>query len=300
MFDYRIKTFLTVCDTLNYTKAALLLNLTQPAVSQHIHYLEQEYQVDLFVQKGKQLFLTEEGQLLQQAAQTFLSDELSLKESMLCIPRQTPPVQFGATITIGEFVLPSLLSRYMKQHPRQNLKLTIANTSELIHELKEGKLQLAIVEGYFNASDFDCVIFRREQFIPVCSASHVFQTNVHQLSDLLSQHLLVREKGSGTREILSRSLKAFNYKLDDFPYYTEINSMYAIVQLLQQDAGISFLYKAAVLPLLNQGILKEIPLNDYFMEHDFTFIWNRGSIYKTRYQQFCQELIHQSSLDAGF
>ena len=45
---------------------------------------------------------------------------------------------------------------------------------------------------------------------------------------------------------------------------------------------------------------KEIPLNDYFMEHDFTFIWNRGSIYKTRYQQFCQELIHQSSLDAGF
>ena len=64
MLDFRIDTFLCVCKYLNFTKAANELNITQPAVSQHIHYLENEYGVKLFSQEGKKLLITDSGKLL--------------------------------------------------------------------------------------------------------------------------------------------------------------------------------------------------------------------------------------------
>ena len=73
MLDYRIHTFLKVCETLNYTLAAKQLHITQPAVSQHIHYLEQEYETILFAYSNKQLSLTRSGEILRKYLMTFTS-----------------------------------------------------------------------------------------------------------------------------------------------------------------------------------------------------------------------------------
>jgi len=78
MLDFRIKTFLTVCETMNYTKASQILNITQPAVSQHIQYLEQQYHVVLFKHEGKKLILTNEGKLLRKASLRMNNEEIHL------------------------------------------------------------------------------------------------------------------------------------------------------------------------------------------------------------------------------
>ena len=82
MLDYRIHTFLKVCETLNYTLAAKQLHITQPAVSQHIHYLEQEYETTLFVYSNKQLSLTRSGEALRKYLMTMQNDEKNIKKEI--------------------------------------------------------------------------------------------------------------------------------------------------------------------------------------------------------------------------
>ena len=83
MQDFRMNTFLAVCQYMNYTHAADVLHITQPAVSQHIRYLEKEYGVQLFIQEGKKIRLSEAGELLLDAAQTFRHNEINLKSKMM-------------------------------------------------------------------------------------------------------------------------------------------------------------------------------------------------------------------------
>ena len=79
--------------------------------------------------------------------------------------------------------------------------------------------------------------------------------------------------------------------MSDFKHYIEVENMHTIIGLLKKDCGISFVYKIAVAEELEQGILKEICLDDFKMKHDFDFIWEKGSIYSEKYAAICDELI---------
>ena len=137
MLDFRIETFLTVCQTMNFTRAAQLLHITQPAVSQHIHALEQQYGARLFHYEGKQLSLTQAGQLLRQAATTMRHDARHLQDTIrqLGVRRR---MCFGATLTIGEYVMPGPLLRLLKQQPELELRMIMGNTAQLLELLDRG------------------------------------------------------------------------------------------------------------------------------------------------------------------
>lgn len=128
--------------------------------------------------------------------------------------------------------------------------MTMGNTEELLSGLRDGTFHFALIEGFFPREEFASRIYSTEEFIPVCAAGHVFSRQLARIQDLLSEPLLLREPGSGTRNILEKALDINNISLSSFSRITEINSMYAIVQLLLEDCGISFLYKTAVLPYL--------------------------------------------------
>ncbi len=89
MLDSRIYTFLEVCRTLNYTRASVNLHITQPAVTQHIRYLEELYQVPLVEMRGKKVCLTEQGKLLERLAASMCADELHIQERKAGIGRYT-------------------------------------------------------------------------------------------------------------------------------------------------------------------------------------------------------------------
>ena len=113
----------------------------------------------------------------------------------------------------------------------------------------------------------------------------------HTISDLVCERLLVREEGSGTRNILEQSLISRGFRISDFTHYTEVENMHTIIGLLKKDCGISFLYKIAVENELKSGILKEISLNDFKMQHDFDIIWEKHSIYTDKYLAICEEFM---------
>lgn len=290
MIDYRLHTFLTVCKYMNYTKAAKELFITQPAVSQHIRYLEEYYNTHLFSYSGKVLTLSPAGHLLFEKASAMQNDGNILKESLHTINTGVTSYHFGVTTTIGEFVIARPLAKFLKLHPNINIQMTMANTEELLTGLRSGNYHFALIEGYFPREEFTSRIYSTEEFIPVCASSHVFSSTPSRMRDLLSEPLLLREPGSGTRNILEKALDISNISLSSFSHITEINSMYAIVQLLLEDCGISFLYKTAVLPYLQSGRLRIIPLEDFRLQHDFSFLWQKGTVFNKEYEEIFSHL----------
>jgi len=290
MLDYRVRTFLTVCEEGSYTKAADVLHVTQPAVTQHIHFLEDYYGTKLILTDGRKLRLTPEAETLKTALAAFENDEKHLIDILRRRDGSKKALSFGVTVTIGEFVIARPLSAFLKSHDNYDIRIVITNTKVLLDKLRSGEIQIALVEGYFQRKEFDSDVYRADRFIPVASVRYPFRRKPSRLRDLFQERLLVREPGSGTREILEKSLGARGFRMSDFTSQTEINSIYTIIQFLKESIGISFLYESAVREEINAGSLCEIPLEDFSMFHDFSFLWNRGSIFSGEYRRFCEGL----------
>ena len=292
MLDFRTETFLTVCQTMNFTVAARQLNITQPAVSQHIHFLEEQYHTSLFIYRNKQLFLTRSGEILRKHLLTMKNDETAIMEELKNNYYGIESLSIGVTMTIGEYAIVDKLANFLIHHPEINIHLHYGNTAQLLTMLDNGQIRMAIVEGNYPKENYSHKKYNTEDYIAVCAASHNFMMDhPHTISDLVCERLLVREQGSGTRNILEQSLIARGLRISDFIHYTEVENMHTIIGLLKKDCGISFLYKIAVEPELQSGILKEIPLRDFKMQHDFDIIWEKHSIYTDKYLSICNEFI---------
>ncbi|MDF9824170.1 DNA-binding transcriptional LysR family regulator [Breznakia sp. PF5-3] len=290
MLDFRMETFLKVCEYMNFTHAAKVLNLTQPAVSQHIRYLEKEYETLLFIRDKKKLLLTPAGEILRSTLETMRNDENTLKQRMKVSLDGKKTLTFGVTMTIGEYTIVPALANFIKMHPNVDIRVRYANTQTLLSYLRHGEIDFAIVEGYFNSNDYNAQIYKSEEYIAIAAKDHMFEKPIHYLKDLVSERLLVREHGSGTRAILSKTLAIKNMSIDDFKHKVEIGNIHTIVNLLCQDCGIAFLYKSAVEEELKNGTLRKIPLSDFVVIHDFTFLWNKDSAFSTEYETIFEAL----------
>ncbi|WP_294578160.1 LysR family transcriptional regulator [uncultured Thomasclavelia sp.] len=288
MLDFRIDTFLAVCKFMNFTKASQYLNITQPAVSGHIKYLEEYYQVKLFVYSGKKMQLTKEGKILLEVATTLKHDDIFLKKK-LKNQSQKQELIFGATLSVGEYIMPRIINSLLQENCNLAIKMKVANTSELLQGINEGKLDFAIVEGYFNKNEYDYRTFCYEDYICV-GANDLKIDNLVDISSLFKFNLIIRERGSGSREIIARWLKERNLDLTDFDKVIEIGNINTIKQLVANLQGITFIYQMAVTNEINQGILKQIKINDLQIRHEINFIWRKNSVFSDYYQQLFELL----------
>lgn len=284
MLDFRMETFLAVCQCMNFTRASEQLNITQPAVSQHIRFLEKHYNTKLFRYEGKKLRLTGAGEILRNASLTMMHDEMSMQSEMQK-SEETEEIRFGATRTVGDVLMGKILENYLKNYPEAGIHMIVENTKELLQRLDEGTIDFALVEGFFKKSEYDYQKYSDENYIGVCSPEYQFHETPEALENLFQERILLREEGSGTREVLERWLDSQNLGIRDFRQTMEVGSLQTIRELTKAGCGITFLYEAAVKEDLKAGTLQKIPLKDFHVSHEFTFIWRRGSIYADRYRE---------------
>ena len=119
----------------------------------------------------------------------------------------------------------------------------------------------------------------------VCGADYPFARQPRVLSDLLGETLVVRETGSGNREIIARALSRKNRSVEDFRSVIEVSDMNVLKKLLLLGCGVGFLYQAAARPQMERGELRAIALEDFHESHDITFLWRKGSVFAPRYRQ---------------
>ena len=197
MLDPRWNTFLVLCETMNYTRAAERLCLTQPAVTHHIHYLEDHYGCRLFSYEGKVLRLTEAGVKLREYTRSLAYNSRKVEESMMA-PKPLS-LRIGASKTIGEFVVAPKVERFLRDYPEASFSLIVDNTQVLLRMLEAGKLDFVLVEGFFEGSRYETTLYRKEEFFGICPPGHRFAGRAISLMELESERILIREPGSGTR-----------------------------------------------------------------------------------------------------
>lgn len=290
MLDYRTHTFLAVCRTGSLTRAAEELHVTQPAVSQHIRQLEAHYGCTLFSRTGRGVEPTAAGRLLYRALDVEENDEARLRaelESLAAEKDTHPPLRLGCTRTIADFVAPRVLSAHLTRHPDARVIMRTGNTAELVGLLDLGEIDFALVEGSFDRATFDSATFSHERFVAVAAAGN----RPASIADLLGQRLILRESGSGTREILEHNLAARDLSVGDFSGIVELASIPAIKACVAAGAGVSFLYRVAVESELADGRLVDVTPADFVIEHDFALIWQRGSRYVSHYRSLLREWV---------
>ena len=305
MLDYRTHTFLEVYRQRSFTRAAEALLITQPAVSQHIRQLEAHYGCALFTKTGRGVEPTPAADLLYQRLLAMENDEGRLRaETAELAARPTgtsaAPLIFGCTRTIADYVAPRLISTHLAAHPDASVTLRAGNTRDLVCALERGEIDFALVEGSFDRSRFAYETLSREAYVAVAApraAASPEAADVERHEDtpsrpasirqLLGQRLVLREAGSGTREILEKHLAARDLAVEDFAGLVELESIPTIKACVRAGAGISFMYRAAVEAELEAGELLDITPDDFQVEHDFCLIWQRGSQYAPRYRALC-------------
>lgn len=264
MLDFRIHTFLAVCRHMNFTRAAEELHITQPGVSRHIHQLEEAYGVRLFAYEGKKAVLTEAGRLLLEAAQTVKHDDAFLREQLARLGDGHRRLRFGATLTVGAYVMPAAcrgLSQAASR--REGADGGGQHQGAAGSAWTAGKLDFAVVEGFFDKTSYDHLRYASEPFVAVCAPGYPLPPEAKRLADLLGERLITREPGSGTRTILEKHLELQNLTLGDFRQVMEISSLEALKSLAMEGCGVTFLYQAAVRCELADGRLREIELEDF-------------------------------------
>ncbi|MGN0384073.1 MAG: LysR substrate-binding domain-containing protein [Eubacterium sp.] len=289
MIDFRIETFLCVCKYMNYTKAANELNLTQPGVSQHIKYLENYYGTKLFKYSNRTLTITKEGIELKNAMLSIKHDTQHLKKLFSMSSVDQSCFSFGATLSIGEFFLSKYLGNYLINNSNNCINYTVNNTHELLKKLDDGIIDFAFIEGNFTKKDYDFITIKEEPFI--CVSGNNTNPQIQVFSDILNSHLLVREDGSGSKEILASYLSEHGYTLQDFSMQSIVNSPYIIKQLLLNNIGISFMYETVVADELKSGKLIKLNIPDFNIIHEFNFVWRKNSIFKEEYIKFYNSLL---------
>lgn len=202
-----LKIFVAVAETGQMSKAAKLLYLTQPTVSQSIRELEEHYHTLLFERLSKRLYITEEGRRLLPLAREALSRFDYLEEQMLK-SREKEHLQIGMTLTVGSCLIPELLHRLKERYPKTEAYTFVGNTKTIEEKLLSGELGVGIVEGQVESADLVSIPKMRDALVLACSARHPMAGKKRiALRELEGQRFVMREKGSGTRALFDAYLE---------------------------------------------------------------------------------------------
>lgn len=208
MLDFRMETFLAVCRYMNFTRAAEKLNITQPAVSQHIRFLEKHYNTKLFRYEGKKLELTEAGEILKNASLTMMHDETAMQDEMKRAG-ESEELRFGATRTVGDVLGGKMIFNYLEMYPNAHIHMIVENTRELLKKLDEGEIDFALVEGFFKKNEYDFQKYSEEPYIAVCSPDADLAESAGYIwvsSDRSSENDLRRDRYSDGEDLWSGNI----------------------------------------------------------------------------------------------
>lgn len=256
-----LKMFCLVVDQGSISQAARLSFVSQPAVTRQIHQLENYYGTLFFDRSEGKMTVTETGKLLYPFAKAIVHDFDRSKEVIHQVTGESnASLRMGASLTIGEYLLPSLLGSFKKQAPDIKVTLTIKNTPSVLEDLSNEIIDLALVEGIFEQKNFIVEKFGEDELVLVCPTDHIWRNRTEiNIEELANERMIWRESISGTRLIVESTLREHGV-LDSIESYMEIGSTQAIKSAVESGLGISILPRLTMTRELEQGFLHEIKI----------------------------------------
>jgi DNA-binding transcriptional LysR family regulator len=275
-----LETFLKAAEHSNFTAAARALGLTQAAVSQRIHTLEQSLGVSLFRRQGGRVLLTEAGKRLHAYAQQIVALYQQAREELT---GQKAPVGgelvLAASSIPGEHLLPAVLSLFNQKYPHVQVKATVADSRAVLSQVEHGQAQLGLVGMKGNHPHLEYRSFACDKLVLIVPAGHPWAKRKRiTLQQLSGQPLILREIGSGSRWCLEQALATAGKSARDLHIILELGSNEAIKEAVLRGMGVSILSSLAVQKELQAERLHAIELSDLPLKRDMYVVWDRRRV----------------------
>jgi DNA-binding transcriptional LysR family regulator len=267
MADRRLQVFYSVAKQLSFTKAAEQLFMTQPAVTFQVKQLEEHFNSRLFERSHGKIALTPAGKLALEYAERILalSEEMDTRIGELT-GTMSGPMLLGASLTIGEFILPRILGEFKVEHPQVQAHMTVANSETIENRVAEHVLDLGLIESPSHLPGLRTQVCCDDELLMICAPGHhLAKRRSVTPQQIISEPYVSRETGSGTREFADNYFRDCKVSPDDLNIVMELGSLEAIKGVIETGMGISILSRATIAKELKLGTLVGIPLEPRFI-----------------------------------
>lgn len=274
---WRLNILVKVIESGSFSKAADQVLLTQPTVSSHINDLEVHYGCRLIDRMGKEVTPTRAGQLLYKYARKLIALQNETESVMADYHgKMRGHLVIGGSTIPGEYILPKVIGRYTADYPEVKVSLSIGDTRQVTEEILSGGLEFGIVGARMKNKKLVQEEIATDKLRLVVPAGHKWAGRKRvSLKNLLTEPVIVRERGSGTLQALLDSLVAAGYKSGSLNITAELGSTTAVIQGIKSKVGISVLSTLAVREELRAGRLKALPVTGLNLERSFYLTLNK-------------------------
>ena len=250
----QLEVFAEVLKSGSTTQASQMLALSQSAVSAALTDLEGQLGIQLFDRVGKRLVVNEHGRLLYPRALALLEQAGEIEQ---LFREDNGAIRVYASSTIGNYILPEIIARYRKDFPSLPLELSVGNSQDVINAVLDFRVDIGLIEGPCHSTEIISEPWLEDELVVFAAPSSPLTTGPVTLEQLAASPWILRERGSGTRELVDYLLLSH---LPRFQMAMELGNSEAIKHAVRHGLGISCLSRRVIAEQLQAGTLSEVPV----------------------------------------
>ena len=285
----QLNAFLAVAQHGSFSRAAEKLYLTQPAVSRQIQALEELLGMQLFDRIGRLIILTQAGNILYHHAHIAFQ---ALEEARETINQlrglQRGHLRISAASTIGTYMLPQPLGEFKASSPNIEISLAITNKARVVQQVLNHEVELGFVGPPVEPAELEREEYLLDELVLIVAPTHrLAHEESIRVAELGEEVFILREQGSGTREIMEEELARVRLSLKKA---MELGSTEAIKQAVAANLGVSIVSKFAITLEILQGRLAVVKLPELNLLRQLFMVYHRGRTLSPAAQEFCSLL----------
>lgn len=253
---HQMNVFLTAAETRNFTNAARQLHMTQPSVSQHIQVLEQHFRTTLFIRKGRKMVLTDAGEALVPLARRMVDWSVRIDETMESLQGEVyGHLKVGCSTTSGKYVLPMLLTSFMRKHPQVTAACQVLPRRQAVEDLGDGLLHLALASPREFHGPVEFQRFGSDPIRLIAPLTHPWAARGEiEPHELFEADFILRETGSGTIDVAADGLAEVGIPIDQLSRVLILGNSEAIALAVEQGLGVGFVSQIVISRLVYERV----------------------------------------------
>lgn len=273
MADRRLQVFHTVARLLSFTKAAENLHMTQPAVTFQVRQLEEHFNTRLFDRTHNRISLTEAGKRVYKYADRIFELNSEMENTVRELTGEiSGALTIGASTTIAEYMLPTLLGDFKVKYPDVDIHLKVANSEGIVSMVENNTIDLGVVESPVGNKNLVVETCKRDSLVAIVPPGHVLAgAESLPFSRLLEFPFICREEGSGTREVIGEYLDHLPNCSASLKIAMELGSPEAVKGAVEAGMGISVVSRATIQKELKLNTLVALDLEPP-LDRPFSFV----------------------------
>ncbi|MCF6094380.1 LysR family transcriptional regulator [Microaerobacter geothermalis] len=284
-----LRIFIEVCDSGGMTAAAEKMYMTQPSISQAIAELEGHYNVKLFERLGRKLYITAAGNRLLSYARHIINLYERVEREVRVIS-ENGILRVGASVTVGTCILSEVVKTFVNRCSNVEVTTTVDNTKVIEEMILSDKIDIGLVEGFIHSPDIIEEPFYDDELVLICHPKHPWAVKGYiEAEELSGCPLIIREKGSGTRELFEAEMAVAGLKWRTVGVY---NNAEAIKNAVAADMGVAVISRLAVEREVQMGDIKIVDIKGLQFMRKFNLIYHKNKYFSNAMREIRDMCLH--------